>query len=87
MDVPNVVGFSRDTAEDALRDAGLRPVVVEEETDDPSEVDQVLRQSPGPGADVDPRSEVEIVVGVAPAEDDEGDELVPQGTGEGLLVE
>jgi len=87
VDVPNVVGFSRATAEDALRDAGLRPVIVEEETDDPAAVDQVLRQSPGPGADVDPRSEVEIVVGVAPAEEDEGDELVPQGTGEGLLVE
>ena len=87
VDVPNVVGFSRDSAEDALRDGGLRPVVVEEETDDPNEVDQVLRQSPGPGADVDPRSEVEIVVGIAPAEEDEGDELVPQGTGEGLLVE
>ena len=86
VDVPNVVGFSRDTAEDTLRDAGLRPVVVEEETDDPAAVDQVLRQSPGSGAEVDPRSEIEIVVGVAP-EDDEGDELVPQGTGEGLLVE
>jgi serine/threonine-protein kinase len=86
VDVPNVVGFSRDSAEDALRDGGLRPKVVEEETDDPNEVDQVLRQSPGPGADVDPRSEVEIVVGVAPAEEDPGDELVPQGTGEGQLV-
>ncbi len=68
VDVPNVVGFSRATAEDALRDAGLQPVIVEEETDDPAAVDQVLRQSPGPGADVDPRSEVEIVVGVAPVE-------------------
>ena len=89
VDVPNVVGFSRATAEDTLRDAGLRPVVVEEETDDPAAVDQVLRQRPGSGADVDPRSEVEIVVGVAPAEEDQGDELelVPQGTGEGLLVE
>ena len=88
VDVPNVVGFSRATAEDALRDAGLRPAVVEEETDDPAAVDQVLRQSPGPGADVDPRSEVEIVVGVAP-EDDEGDEVPvpPPGTSEGLLTE
>jgi beta-lactam-binding protein with PASTA domain len=84
VDVPNVVGFSRDSAEDALRDGGLRPVVVEEETDDPNEIDQVLRQSPGPGADVDPRSEVEIVVGVAPAPDEQGDEVPP--TGEGLLV-
>jgi serine/threonine-protein kinase len=85
VDVPNVVGFSRSTAEDALRDAGLRPVVVEEETDDPGAVDQVLRQSPGPGADVDPRSEVEIIVGVTP--DDEGDEIIPPGTGEGVQIE
>ena len=86
VDVPNVVGFSRTTAEDALRDAGLRPVVVEEETDDPAAVDQVLRQSPGPGADVDPRSEVEIVVGVPPEEEDEeGTGVPPPGTGKGLL--
>jgi serine/threonine-protein kinase len=86
VDVPNVVGFSRSTAEDALRDAGLRPVVVEEETDDSAAIDQVLRQSPGPGADVEPRSEVEIVVGVAP-EDDGGTQIPPPGTGEGLLTE
>jgi eukaryotic-like serine/threonine-protein kinase len=84
VEVPNVVGFSRDTAEDTLRDAGLRPAVVEEETDDPAAVDQVLRQSPGSGADVDPRSEVEIVVGVAP-EDEEESGVPPTGTGEGLL--
>ena len=87
VDVPNVVGFSRDSAEDALRDVGLRPVVVEQETDDATEVDQVLSQSPGPGADVEPRNAVEIVVGVAPV-DDEGDEIPPpSGTGEGLLIE
>jgi len=83
VDVPNVVGFSRETAEDALRDAGLRPVVVEEATDDAGAVDQVLRQDPGPGADVEPRSEVEIVVGV-PAEE-EGAGAPPPGTDEGLL--
>ena len=88
VEVPNVVGFSRATAEDTLRDAGLRPVVVEEETDDPAAVDQVLRQSPGSGADVDPRSEVEIVVGVEPDEGDEpGVGVPPSGTGEGLLIE
>jgi serine/threonine-protein kinase len=87
VEVPNVVGFSRDSAEDSIRDVGLRPVVVEEETDDPNEVDQVLRQSPGPGADIDPRSEVEIVVGVAPDEGDEDEQLVPEGTAEGPLVE
>ena len=86
VEVPNVVGFSRDTAEDTLRDAGLRPVVVEEETDDPAALDQVLRQRPGSQAEVDPRSEVEIVVGVAP-EEEEGSGVPPPGTGEGLLVE
>jgi serine/threonine-protein kinase len=87
VDVPNVVGFSRDSAEDAIRDAGLRPVVVEEETDDPDEVDQVLRQDPGPGADVEPRSTVEIVVGVAPEDDEEGTVVPPPGADEGLAVE
>jgi serine/threonine-protein kinase len=86
VEVPNVVGFARATAEDTLRDAGLRPVVTEEETDDPAAVDQVLRQSPGSGADVAPRAEVEIVVGVA-SEDDEGVGVPPTGTGEGLLTE
>jgi serine/threonine-protein kinase len=86
VEVPNVVGFSRATAEDTLRDAGLRPVVTEEETDDPAAVDQVLRQSPGSGADLAPRAEVEIVVGVA-SEDDEGVGVPPTGTGEGLLTE
>jgi beta-lactam-binding protein with PASTA domain len=86
VEVPNVVGFSRATAEDTLRDAGLRPVVTEEETDDPAAVDQVLRQSPGSGADVAPRAEVEIVVGIA-SEDDEGVGVPPTGTGEGLLTE
>jgi eukaryotic-like serine/threonine-protein kinase len=85
VDVPNVVGFSSATAEDTLRDVGLEPVIVEEETDDPDEVDQVLRQSPGPGADVDPRSEVEIVVGVPPDEGDEDGIGVPPGTAPGLV--
>jgi eukaryotic-like serine/threonine-protein kinase len=85
VEVPNVVGFSRETAEDTLRDAGLRPTVTEEETDDPAAVDQVLRQSPGSGSEVDPRSEVEIVVGVAP-EEDQGSGVPPSGTGEGLLT-
>ena len=84
-EVPNVVGFSSAAAEDAIRDAGLRPVVVEEETDDPDEVDQVLRQSPGPGADVEPRSEVEIVVGVEPESDEDDPAVPPPGTGEGFI--
>jgi serine/threonine-protein kinase len=83
--VPNVVGFSRTTAEETLRDAGLRPKVVEEETDDPAAVDQVLRQSPGSGSDVAPRSEVQIVVGVAP-EEQPGAGVPPSGTNDGGLV-
>jgi serine/threonine-protein kinase len=86
VEVPNVVGFSRTTAEDALRDAGLRPVVVDQETDDPAAVDQVLRQDPGPGADVEPRSRVEIVVGIPPDEKNEpGTGVPPPGADEGLL--
>jgi serine/threonine-protein kinase len=82
VDVPNVVGFSSATAEDTLRDVGLQPVVVEEETDDPDEIDQVLRQSPGPGADLERGDEVEIVVGVPPDEgDEEGIGVPPPGTG------
>jgi beta-lactam-binding protein with PASTA domain/tRNA A-37 threonylcarbamoyl transferase component Bud32 len=81
VEVPNVVGFSRESAEDALRDLGLRPVVVEEETDDVTEVDQVLSQDPDPRAEVEPRSEVEIVVGIPPEELQEGDEVPPSGTG------
>ena len=85
--VPNVIGFSRDSAEDALRDTGLRPTVREEETDDPNEVDQVLRQEPGPGAEVDPRSQVVIVVGVGPEEEpppEDGVGVPPPGVTEGV---
>ena len=78
VEVPNVVGDLEDTAKDKLRDAGLNPVVVEEETEDPAAVGQVLRQRPGQGAEVDPRSDVTIVVGVLPV-DDEGDEVPPPG--------
>ena len=86
VDVPNVVGFSSGTAEDTLRDVGLRPVIVEEETDDPDEVDQVLRQSPGPGADLERGDEVEIVVGIAPDEgDEEGSGIPPPGTDPGVI--
>jgi len=81
VEVPNVLGYSRASAEDTLRDAGLRPVVVEQQTDDATEVDQVLSQSPSPRVDVEPRSEVEIVVGVAPEEPQEGDEVPPPGAG------
>ncbi|MEA2386135.1 MAG: eukaryotic-like serine/threonine-protein kinase [Thermoleophilaceae bacterium] len=81
VQVPNVVGFSRASAEDALRDLGLRPFVIEVETEDATEIDQVLSQDPGPRAEVEPRSEVEIVVGVAPEEPQEGDEVPPPGTG------
>jgi beta-lactam-binding protein with PASTA domain/tRNA A-37 threonylcarbamoyl transferase component Bud32 len=87
VEVPNVVGFSRATAEDTLRDAGLKPTVVEEETDDPAAIDQVLRQRPGSGVDAKPRSEVEIVVGVAPDESQQGDEVPPSGVGQGALIE
>ena len=76
VEVPNVIGDLEDTAKDKLRDAGLNPVVEEEETNDPAAVGQVLRQRPGQGVEVAPRSAVTIVVGVLPP-DDQGDEVPP----------
>jgi beta-lactam-binding protein with PASTA domain/tRNA A-37 threonylcarbamoyl transferase component Bud32 len=85
VEVPPVIGFSRETAEDTLRGVDLRPFVIEVETENESEVDQVLSQRPRPGAEVEPRSEVEITVGVAP-EDSEGDEVPPPGA-DGVVIE
>jgi serine/threonine-protein kinase len=74
--VPNVIGKPRPDAVAALREAGLDPTVSEQETDVPSKVGKVTDQFPPPGADVEPGSEVTIVVGKAPPppEAEEGEE-------------
>lgn len=61
--VPNVVGDERREAVEAIRAAGLTPVVDEEETENEAEIGRVLEQLPGSGERVEPGSEVTIIVG------------------------
>jgi serine/threonine protein kinase len=61
--VPNVVGAERREAVEAIRAAGLTPVVEEEETPNEEEIGLVVEQLPGPGETVEPGSEVTLVVG------------------------
>jgi len=61
--VPNVIGRERREAVEAVRAAGLTPSVEEEETDVAEQVGRVLDQFPPPGAELEPRQEVTIVVG------------------------
>jgi serine/threonine-protein kinase len=61
--VPNVIGKLRSEAVEALRAAGLKPVVQEQETEVPSKVGRVIDQFPPPGSEVDPSSTVTVVVG------------------------
>jgi len=75
--VPNVIGKPRPDAVAALREAGLAPTVSEQETDVPSKVGKVTDQFPPPGSEVDPGSQVTIVVGKAApvaAPEEEGEE-------------
>ncbi len=64
--VPNVIGKLRPDAVAALREAGLKPTVSEQETDVPSKVGRVTDQFPPPGAEVEPGASVTVVVGKAP---------------------
>jgi beta-lactam-binding protein with PASTA domain/predicted Ser/Thr protein kinase len=64
--VPNVIGKLRADAVAALREAGLKPTVSEQETDVPSKVGRVTDQFPPPGSEVDPGTGVTVVVGKAP---------------------
>jgi serine/threonine-protein kinase len=61
--VPNVVGRERREAVEAIRAAGLSPVVEEEETENEEEIGRVLEQLPTPGEEVEPGSEVTLIVG------------------------
>jgi serine/threonine-protein kinase len=63
--VPNVIGKLRAEAVEALRTAGLKPVVQEQETEVPSQVGRVTDQFPPPGSEVTPSSTVTVVVGKA----------------------
>jgi serine/threonine-protein kinase len=62
--VPNVRGKNRQDAERALKNAGLKVKVEEEDSDKPK--DEVIAQNPEDGAGVDPGVEVTITVSKGP---------------------
>jgi beta-lactam-binding protein with PASTA domain/predicted Ser/Thr protein kinase len=61
--VPNVIGKVRAEAVEMLRGAGLDPEVQEDETEVPAQIGRVTDQFPPPGSEVEPGSEVTVVVG------------------------
>jgi eukaryotic-like serine/threonine-protein kinase len=72
--VPNVIGDLRAEAVEALRAAGLKPTVSEQETEVPGKVGRVTDQFPPPGSEVEPGTGVTVVVGkraAAPVEEEE----------------
>jgi eukaryotic-like serine/threonine-protein kinase len=60
VEVPDVTGLSRDSAEDLLTKAGLDPAVEEKESEEPE--DDVISQNPAAGTEVDRGSTVTITV-------------------------
>ena len=61
VDIPNVVGKTRQEAEKALKDAGLVPEIIEE-NDEKVEAGIVLSQDPEDGENVNKGSKVKLVV-------------------------
>jgi serine/threonine-protein kinase len=61
--IPNVIGKERREAVEALRAEGLVPVVEESETEVEAQIGRVTDQFPPPGNEVEPGTEVTIVVG------------------------
>ena len=61
--VPNTIGNERREAVEAVREAGLVPVVQEQQTEVEAQVGRVTDQFPPPGSELDPGSEVTLVVG------------------------
>ena len=60
---PNVIGKDRAAAVEAVREAGLKPVVQEQQTEVASQVGRVTDQFPPPGSELKPGSTVTLVVG------------------------
>jgi serine/threonine-protein kinase len=83
--VPNVIGKERREAVEAVREAGLTPLVEEEETEVESQIGRVLDQFPTPGSQQPEGAEVTLVVGkraaVVPEEELEPEEGLEEGTG------
>jgi serine/threonine-protein kinase len=61
--VPNLIGKERREAVEELRATGLVPEVEEEETEVTAQVGRVTDQFPPPGSEVEPGSDVTVVVG------------------------
>ncbi len=72
--VPNVIGKERREAVEALRGAGLAPTVEEEETEVAQQAGRVTDQFPTPGSEVEPGSEVTVIVGKPAKESEAGAE-------------
>jgi eukaryotic-like serine/threonine-protein kinase len=66
--VPNVVGKLRSEAVAALREAGLKPIVQEQETEAESKIGRVINQFPAGGTKLEKGAEVTIAVGKSAAE-------------------
>jgi serine/threonine-protein kinase len=62
---PNAIGKLRAEAVEAVRSAGLKPVVQEQQTEVPSQVGRVTDQFPPPSSELEPGSTVTLVVGKA----------------------
>jgi serine/threonine-protein kinase len=60
---PNVIGELRAEAVEAVRAAGLKPVVQEQETEVPAKVGRVIDQFPPPGSKLKAGSSVTLAVG------------------------
>jgi eukaryotic-like serine/threonine-protein kinase len=60
VEVPDVTGLSRDSAENLIGEAGLEPAVVERESEEPE--DDVISQDPAAGTELDRGSTVTITV-------------------------
>jgi len=60
VEVPDVTGLSRDSAEDLIAEAGLKSAVEEREAEEPE--DDVISQNPAAGTEVDRGTTVTITV-------------------------
>jgi serine/threonine-protein kinase len=82
--MPGVVNLERREAVETVREAGLTPVVEEEETRNEAKIGLVTRQSPRGGTELTPGTEVTLIVGKraakVPEEEVEPEELEEEGT-------
>jgi serine/threonine-protein kinase len=65
--VPDVVGLDQSDAEQRVREAGLDPSSIDQETANLQQVGKVISQNPPAGTEADKDSAVTLVIGRAPA--------------------